>query len=47
MSELRDDVPVLSASGLCKVFDDGRLHLLVLQTTFAPSDARRSRAHWP
>ena len=30
MSELRDDVPVLSASGLCKVFDDGRLHLKVL-----------------
>jgi len=30
MSELRDEVPVLSASGLCKVFDDGRLHLKVL-----------------
>ena len=30
MSEIRDDVPVLSASGLCKVFDDGRLHLKVL-----------------
>ena len=30
MSEPRDDVPVLSASGLCKVFDDGRLHLQVL-----------------
>jgi lipoprotein-releasing system ATP-binding protein len=30
MSEPRDDVPVLSASGLCKVFDDGRLHLKVL-----------------